>query len=71
MNTDQHNRRAFLLSFVKGAIATAAVGALGARFVEVAEAIPLVPERGLVEEPSDLIPAQAAGRSAAGRSGRP
>jgi hypothetical protein len=51
MNKHEHSRRAFLGSFVKGAVAAVALGALGARFVEVAEAMPLVSERELIEQP--------------------
>jgi hypothetical protein len=43
MNT--HTRRAFL-GFARGAVATAAIGALGARFIEVAEAMPIAPDSG-------------------------
>jgi hypothetical protein len=40
-----HTRRAFL-SLAGGAIATAAIGALGAHFIDIAEAVPIAPDTG-------------------------
>ena len=54
MSKEERSRRAFL----KGVVAAVAVGAFGVRTMEVAEAMPIVPQSQLGSEPSDLIPTQ-------------
>ena len=51
---DTPNRRAFL-GLAKNAVAAAAIGTIGVRFIAVAEAMPIAPELGQTAGPSDLL----------------
>lgn len=48
------SRRDFL-GLAQGAVAVAAVGAMGIRFIGAAEALPVAPDLGQVEQRSDLV----------------
>ena len=52
-----HSRRAFL-GLVQGAVATAAIGGLGVRLIENAEAMPAAPDLGQIGKPSHVVQAQ-------------
>lgn len=47
-------RRAFL-GLAQNAVAAAAVGAIGVRFIEAAEAMPVAPDLGRAGTPPDLV----------------
>jgi len=51
---DTPNRRAFL-GFAQNAVAAAAIGAIGVRFIEAAEAMPMAPDLGKAAWRSDLL----------------
>ena len=51
---DAPTRRAFL-GLAKNAVAAAAIGAIGVRFIEGAEAMPVPPDLGLAGKPSDFV----------------
>lgn len=51
MNT---SRRAFL-ALAQNAVAAAAIGAVGVRFIDAAEAMPIDPNLGLAGKPSDVL----------------
>ncbi|WP_284262123.1 twin-arginine translocation signal domain-containing protein [Bradyrhizobium iriomotense] len=50
-------RRAFL-GLAQNAVAAAAIGAIGVRLIETAEAMPVAPDLGLAGKPDDLVTAQ-------------
>lgn len=51
---DTPNRRAFL-GLAQNAVAAAAIGAIGVRFIAVADAMPIAPKLGHTDGPSDLL----------------
>ncbi|MCJ9732604.1 twin-arginine translocation signal domain-containing protein, partial [Bradyrhizobium sp. PRIMUS42] len=51
---DTPNRRAFL-GLAKNAVAAAAIGTIGVRFIAVTEAMPIAPKLGQTDRPSDLL----------------
>jgi hypothetical protein len=65
------SRRAFL-GLAQGAVAAAAIGAVGARFIETAEAMPVAPHLEQAAKPSLLVePAQGRGPPPRRGWGRP
>ncbi|TFV51078.1 twin-arginine translocation signal domain-containing protein [Bradyrhizobium sp. CNPSo 3448] len=54
MMMDTPTRRAFL-GFAQNAVAAAAIGAIGVRLIETAEAMPIAHDLGQASEPSDLL----------------
>ncbi|MBR0853209.1 hypothetical protein [Bradyrhizobium liaoningense] len=54
---DAASRRAFL-GFATNALAAAAIGAAGTRLVGVAQAMPIDPDLGRVDKPTDVTQAQ-------------
>ncbi|MCP3470822.1 twin-arginine translocation signal domain-containing protein [Bradyrhizobium sp. CCGUVB1N3] len=63
-------RRAFL-GFAQNAVAAAAIGAIGVRLIESAEAMPIAPDLGLAGKPDDLVTTQGWGPSPAPGWGSP
>jgi hypothetical protein len=54
-NTINAPARGAFLGLAKHAVAAAAVGAIGTRFIETAEAMPAPPDLGLAGKSSDLV----------------
>ncbi|KGJ63704.1 hypothetical protein DXU04_01960 [Bradyrhizobium diazoefficiens] len=54
MMMDAPTRRAFL-GFAQNAVAAAAIGAVGVRLIETAEAMPIAHDLGQAGEPSELL----------------
>ncbi|WP_456685712.1 twin-arginine translocation signal domain-containing protein [Bradyrhizobium sp. P5_C11_2] len=54
MMMDTPSRRAFL-GFAQNAVAAAAIGAIGVRLIEAAEAMPIAHDLGQAREPSELL----------------